>query len=360
MEDLTFESLVVFDDSLNKNSSSNIASNIHPRLDAYKKSSSFCSNQEERRRNLLIEQKCKRQKLTNANRDLKDEEVKAPLKKNSNQSGKWSRKVVPQYNNQLMLSEWLEEAPFDFETNWIMVLCPVGKRCLIVASDGITTAYNKAGRMICKHPTKLPGGNRDSKTDYTILDCIFNYELQTYYVIDVLVYKSHPVVDSETEFRFFWLKCKLDEAKDLDTSYYGNPYKFKDLPRSCKSTDALVQSVIKEPFEFEIDGILFYHKEAHYTPGHTPLSLWLKAYMLPEILNIPIPQWIQDKTPSDYKGYKDIIRKSNIEQEKINIYLKNKDKNDSSAQQMDIIEVKDKMSSSEFSIRHFNSSSIEQ
>ena len=34
-----------------------------------------------------------------------------------------------------MLSEWLEEAPFDFETNWIMVLCPVGKRCLIVASD---------------------------------------------------------------------------------------------------------------------------------------------------------------------------------------------------------------------------------
>ena len=34
----------------------------------------------------------------------------------------------------------------------------------LIQFKGITTAYNKAGRMICKHPTKLPGGNRDSKT----------------------------------------------------------------------------------------------------------------------------------------------------------------------------------------------------
>lgn len=150
------------------------------------------------------------------------------------------------------------------------------------------------------------------------------------------------------------------------------------MPRSYESTNELIQSVIKEPFDFEvnfvmnisitihnyltrvfkIDGILFYHKEAHYTPGHTPLSLWLKAYMLPEILNIPIPQWIQSKTPSDYRGYKDIIKKSNIEQEKINIYLNNKN---SSGQQMDTVEVKDlKIGSSQFAIRHFNTSSIEQ
>lgn len=33
-----------------------------------------------------------------------------------------------------MFSEWLEEEPEDFETNWILVICPVGKRCLVVAS----------------------------------------------------------------------------------------------------------------------------------------------------------------------------------------------------------------------------------
>ena len=43
--------------------------------------------------------------------------------------------------------------------------------------------------------------------------------------------------------------------------------------------------------------------------------------MLPEILNIPIPIWIQNKTPSDYKGYRDAINKSNIEQQKIEKYL---------------------------------------
>ena len=36
-----------------------------------------------------------------------------------------------------MFSEWLEESPDDFNTNWIMVVCPAGKRCLVVASDVI-------------------------------------------------------------------------------------------------------------------------------------------------------------------------------------------------------------------------------
>jgi snurportin-1 len=32
-----------------------------------------------------------------------------------------------------MFSEWLEEEPADFYQDWIMVVCPVGKRCLVVA-----------------------------------------------------------------------------------------------------------------------------------------------------------------------------------------------------------------------------------
>lgn len=38
------------------------------------------------------------------------------------------------YKDQIMLSEWLVEVPTDFDTSWLMVPCPVGKRCLIVAS----------------------------------------------------------------------------------------------------------------------------------------------------------------------------------------------------------------------------------
>lgn len=38
------------------------------------------------------------------------------------------------YQDQIMLSEWLVEVPDDFETNWLVMPCPIGKRCLVVAS----------------------------------------------------------------------------------------------------------------------------------------------------------------------------------------------------------------------------------
>ncbi|KAG7265339.1 hypothetical protein CRUP_014375 [Coryphaenoides rupestris] len=34
----------------------------------------------------------------------------------------------------LMLSEWLVDVPAELDTEWLMVVCPVGKRSLIVAS----------------------------------------------------------------------------------------------------------------------------------------------------------------------------------------------------------------------------------
>jgi len=33
-----------------------------------------------------------------------------------------------------MLSEWLVDVPAELDTEWLMVVCPVGKRSLIVAS----------------------------------------------------------------------------------------------------------------------------------------------------------------------------------------------------------------------------------
>lgn len=37
------------------------------------------------------------------------------------------------YADVLMLSEWLVDIPTNLSSEWIMVPCPVGKRCLIVA-----------------------------------------------------------------------------------------------------------------------------------------------------------------------------------------------------------------------------------
>lgn len=38
------------------------------------------------------------------------------------------------FGPQLMLSEWLVDVPAELDIDWLMVVCPVGKRSLIVAS----------------------------------------------------------------------------------------------------------------------------------------------------------------------------------------------------------------------------------
>ena len=37
-----------------------------------------------------------------------------------------------QYANQLMFSEWMEETPPDLHSDWLLKICPPGKRCLVV------------------------------------------------------------------------------------------------------------------------------------------------------------------------------------------------------------------------------------
>ena len=39
----------------------------------------------------------------------------------------------------------------------------------------------------------------------------------------------------------------------------------------------------------QVDGLLFYHQQTHYTPGSTPLVGWLRPYMVTDILGIEVP-----------------------------------------------------------------------
>lgn len=51
----------------------------------------------------------------------------------------------------------------------------------------------------------------------------------------------------------------------------------------------------------QVDGLLFYHKQTHYTPGSTPLVGWLRPYMVPEILGLAVPATALTAKP-DYAG----------------------------------------------------------
>ncbi len=58
-------------------------------------------------------------------------------------------KVPRTYKDQIMLSEWLIDVPSDLEENWIMVLSPIGKRCLLVASKVYLYPSSVSDSSIC-------------------------------------------------------------------------------------------------------------------------------------------------------------------------------------------------------------------
>merc|ERR1719328_762719 len=97
------------------------------------------------------------------------------------------RKFRKSYKNQLMLSEWLVEVPVDIVDKWLLILCPEGRRNLVVASNGSTKVFSKSGKQVKSFPSSLPGGNRNQSrgrsSKYTILDCIYSESNSIFYIL---------------------------------------------------------------------------------------------------------------------------------------------------------------------------------
>ncbi|XP_054243899.1 snurportin-1 [Indicator indicator] len=280
----------------------------HPRLAAYKARGG--PGQAERRQRLLCLQRERRLDYVNHARRLAEDdwagmesEGEEKEEEEEEMDVDAGKKLPKRYANQLMLSEWLVDVPLDLEQEWVVVVCPVGKRSLVVASRGTTAAYTKSGFCVNKFPSLLPGGNRHSSASekvYCILDCIYSEAKQTYYILDVMCWRGHPVYDCQTDFRFFWLFSKIQEEEGLGEKSRINPFKFVGLQNFPCSSDSLCK-VLAMDFPFEVDGLLFYHKQTHYTPGSTPLVGWLRPYMVPDILGLAVPATVLTAKP-DYAG----------------------------------------------------------
>uniref|UniRef100_A0A8B9J1J7 Snurportin-1 n=1 Tax=Amazona collaria TaxID=241587 RepID=A0A8B9J1J7_9PSIT len=276
----------------------------HPRLAAYKPRSG--PGQAERRQRLLRLQRQRRLDYVNHARRLAEGdwagvESEGEEGEEEEMDVDAGKRLPKRYANQLMLSEWLVDVPVDLEQEWVVVVCPVGKRALVVASRGSTAAYTKSGFCVNRFPSLLPGGNRHNSMGekvYCILDCIYNEAKQTYYILDVMCWRGHPVYDCQTDFRFFWLSSKIQEEEGLGEKSRINPFKFVGLQNFSCSADSLCK-VLAMDFPFEVDGLLFYHKQTHYTPGSTPLVGWLRPYMVPEILGLAVPATVLTAKP-DY------------------------------------------------------------
>ncbi|XP_019388885.1 PREDICTED: snurportin-1 isoform X1 [Crocodylus porosus] len=287
----------------------------HPRLAQHKAppGGPRPRRQDERRHRLLQLQKAKRLDYVNHARRLAEDDWTG-LESEEEEEGEdvddedmdvdAGKKLPKHYANQLMLSEWLIDVPSDLGQEWILVVCPIGKRSLVVASRGSTAAYTKSGYCVNRFPSFLPGGNRHNSAggkEYTILDCIYSEVKQTYYILDVMCWRGHPVYDCQTDFRFFWIHSKIQEEEGLGEKSRINPFKFVGL-QSFPCTSESLCEVLAMDFPFEVDGLLFYHKQTHYTPGSTPLVGWLRPYMVSDILGLTVPTNPLTTKP-DYAGH---------------------------------------------------------
>lgn len=286
----------------------------HPFFGLYK-AKHRAASQEERRKRFLEAQKLKRYDYASHARGLATNEWNEDEEEEQEEGGGEGSEemdyeepyVKPSrsYRNQLMLSEWLVEVPSDLVNQWLMLLCPVGKRSLVVASRGITKIYTKSGYMINSFPSLIPGGSRTNPDAplhaYSLLDCIYSEIDKTYYILDVMCWNSHPCFDSETEFRFYWLHSKIAECPDVKSISKNNPYKFIALPHFDCNAETIKKTLWSPlPFDPQLDGLLFYHKKTHYICGTTPLVGWLKAYMLSEMLQIEVPSQLSAERPATY------------------------------------------------------------
>ncbi|KAL7733135.1 hypothetical protein ACLKA6_004657 [Drosophila palustris] len=287
--------------------------------DLYKKSVDLGEQQKLRQLQLLHEQKQRRQLQQDAARHVPDsnddeqgeeEEAQDETPTHSKAQRKQRRKRATNNNNnnkkgqhfRLQQSEWLRHRPENL-CDWLLLPCPVGKRCLVIATNGRTKVHNQAGRIIMQLRTLLPGDAHMQRCK-TVLDCVYVSEMDTFYVLDAISFGQQQLLECEASFRFFWLRSRFDEHGELSQVSKRNEKPFKLLDyydfEDANAVDQVLQRYPQwEANQPQLDGMLFYHKEASYTCGTTPLVCWLFAFMIPDVLNLSVNS--SYTPPEDYQ-----------------------------------------------------------
>ncbi|XP_060835186.1 snurportin-1-like isoform X2 [Rhopalosiphum padi] len=295
--------------------------------------------QVKRRQETLEIQKQKRDQQINERRNIKNDTDNTFMEIDERKNGT----VVPsneayELATSMMYSEWMLETPEDIDS-WIAVLCPEGKRCCVIAQDNKTKTVNKFGTTLNNFPSLFPYGcrvsnNCPSHRKRTVLDCVYSFKLKKYYVLDIIEWMGVPYTDFDAEFRFYFIQSKLSEIPGINEKSTTNFYPFELAPRMV--TRDLYQHLLEKcqffPDNIELDGINFYYPQSLYTSGETPLVLWLKPFMIPDVLQKPVnDQLAQLHRPPHYVNvfeYSQSLKKKNRKFKKKKNSISNNDKMD--------------------------------
>ncbi|KAF9919818.1 hypothetical protein FBU30_010491 [Linnemannia zychae] len=134
------------------------------------------------------------------------------------------------FRDQMMMPELLTDIPTDLDTSYYIVPLPIGHRCFVISADGKTTARLPSGQLLVSaFESCLPAGSSqyrgNRRSDYCILDCVYSSVTRTFWTIDIMCWRGHPVYECETEFRFWWLRGKLAEIEGLQGTWIASQIK---------------------------------------------------------------------------------------------------------------------------------------
>ncbi|KAF8932298.1 hypothetical protein BGZ47_011452 [Haplosporangium gracile] len=163
---------------------------------------------------------------------------KPRLQNNSPKAAKKHKGRNP-FRDQMMMPEPMTDIPTDLDTSYYIVPLPVGHRCFVISADGKTTARLPSGQLlVTAFESCLPAGSNqyrgNRRSDYCILDCVYSSVTRTFWTIDIMCWRGHPVYECETEFRFWWLRGKLAEIESLQGTWIATQTKEWELEQAKK------------------------------------------------------------------------------------------------------------------------------
>ena len=102
-----------------------------------------------------------------------------------------------------------------------------------------------------------------------------------------MTWENYSIRDCELEFRHFWLAQKMEEFSQKKGGLrivLAPSFEMTEINVALEKR--LVETFPTESIVPLVDGFMFYHKEAEYHAGTTPLVGWLK------------PEHIEDQFPN--------------------------------------------------------------
>ena len=238
------------------------------------------SSQNKRREEILQLQKSRSKRLIDIGRGLllEHEENIDRGKNEHKQKENWKEENI-------MLYEPLQELPHDFlKGAWFIIPIKFNPiRCIVTSHKAITIVRNEEGIIIDKFPSLLPNGSRRAPggrgpNSFSILDCIFDTDRQTFYVLDMVCWKGQYYTDCPTSFRFYWIKDKLSDVGGIDMVSSSNYFKFE--PFAYSIVDKATVNTIVSNVMCNILYLLI-HSESFYQTGYNALA----CSTSPEILS---------------------------------------------------------------------------